>query len=241
MDGLSVRDLRLLRDAFDPDLNPADDDLIPHYVLDEIDRLIPADNIVLQVMNYAERTMSCQSTRYIAGDHDPQLRSLFWSGFWDSTCSHPQRTGDTSIVWSGFRPLPASGGSAQMRQFIDTLGWRDELLVPLGPEGIDDHRLLLFRSSGPQFSERDVLLLTLLRAAVAERHARHVRRRSGAATLTARQTEILRLVAAGATNRQIARALTISEGTARTHLANIYTKLGVTNRTQALVVSGIPT
>jgi len=191
-------------------------------------------------MNYAERTTTWQSTNFIAEDHDPELRSLFWSGFWDSTCSHPQRTGDANILWSGFTPPdPPGSGGIHMREFIDAVGWRDEVLVPLGSHDTDDHRLLLFRRSGPRFSERDMLLMTLLRGAVAERHERHVRRCSGAAQLTVRQTEILRLVAAGATNRQIARALTISEGTARTHLANIYTRLGATNRTQALAASGI--
>ena len=239
MDGLSARDLRLLHDAFDPDIDSVGDELIPQVVLDEINRLIPCDNMVLQVMNYAERTMTWQSTNFIPGDHDPELRRLFWSGFWNSTCSHPQRTGDTNILWSGFSPPPPFGGSTEMCEFMDAIGWRDHVLVPLGSHDVDDHRLLLFRRAGQRFNEHDMLLMTLLRGAVAERHASYVRRRSGAAQLTVRQTEILRLVAGGATNRQIARALAISEGTARTHLANIYTKLGATNRTQALAASGI--
>ena len=92
---------------------------------------------------------------------------------------------------------------------------------------------------GPKFSERDIDLLTLVRAHVAELHTSHLRKRSAEVGLTPRQLEILRLVAAGSTNRQIARTLTISEATARTHLANIYTKLGATNRTQALAAAGL--
>ena len=44
---------------------------------------------------------------------------------------------------------------------------------------------------------------------------------------------MLRQVAAGLSNRDAARALTISEATVRRHLANIYLKLGVGSRTAA--------
>ena len=52
--------------------------------------------------------------------------------------------------------------------------------------------------------------------------------------LTARQRELLNLLAAGHTNTQIARRLGISEGTVRTHLENIYRLLNVSSRTAAV-------
>jgi DNA-binding CsgD family transcriptional regulator len=51
--------------------------------------------------------------------------------------------------------------------------------------------------------------------------------------LTARELEVLRLVAAGRSNRDIAAALTISEHTAARHLQNIFAKLHVSSRTAA--------
>jgi DNA-binding NarL/FixJ family response regulator len=51
--------------------------------------------------------------------------------------------------------------------------------------------------------------------------------------LTSRQLEILRLVAAGSTNSQIARKLWVTEQTVKFHLRNIFRKLEVTNRTEA--------
>jgi DNA-binding CsgD family transcriptional regulator len=51
--------------------------------------------------------------------------------------------------------------------------------------------------------------------------------------LTAREVEVLRLVAAGKTNREIAKALVISDHTVRRHLQNIFNKIGVSSRAGA--------
>lgn len=53
------------------------------------------------------------------------------------------------------------------------------------------------------------------------------------AGLTAREIEVLRLVASGATNREIADSLFISEHTVRRHIQNIFAKIGVSSRTAA--------
>jgi DNA-binding NarL/FixJ family response regulator len=53
-------------------------------------------------------------------------------------------------------------------------------------------------------------------------------------TLSAREIDVLRLVAAGSTNREIARRLFISEATVKTHLLHIYTKLKVRDRASAV-------
>ena len=54
-----------------------------------------------------------------------------------------------------------------------------------------------------------------------------------ATALTPRERQILVLVAQGKSNRDIANALVISERTARTHVSNVLTKLGLASRTQA--------
>jgi DNA-binding NarL/FixJ family response regulator len=53
--------------------------------------------------------------------------------------------------------------------------------------------------------------------------------------LTARELEVLRLLAEGLTNREIARRLRVSLGTVKVHVGHIIAKLGVVDRTQAAV------
>jgi DNA-binding NarL/FixJ family response regulator len=53
--------------------------------------------------------------------------------------------------------------------------------------------------------------------------------------LTSREREVLRLIAQGATNREIAEKLTISEGTVKNHISNILGRLGLRDRTQAAI------
>jgi len=55
------------------------------------------------------------------------------------------------------------------------------------------------------------------------------------ATLTPRQCEVLRLLGKGQANKEIARALDISEGTVKIHLAAIFRLLDVRNRTEAVL------
>src|SRR3712207_3443211 len=71
--------------------------------------------------------------------------------------------------------------------------------------------------------------------AVARQLARAVSAPGRAAldTLTAREHEVLVLLAEGLSNREIAHRLTISERTARTHVSNILDKLRLRSRTQA--------
>lgn len=53
--------------------------------------------------------------------------------------------------------------------------------------------------------------------------------------LSEREQEVLRLIARGATNREIANHLIISEGTVKNHVSNILSRLGLRDRTQAAI------
>ena len=68
-----------------------------------------------------------------------------------------------------------------------------------------------------------------LPAAVAGRLAE----RLAGPSLTERETDVLKLIVAGNSNKEIGAALYISEATVKTHINNLLSKLGVTDRTQA--------
>jgi DNA-binding NarL/FixJ family response regulator len=67
----------------------------------------------------------------------------------------------------------------------------------------------------------------------AARLMREVKAPESPEALTERETEVLRLLAQGQSNKQIAHSLVIGEKTVKTHVSNILAKLGVPSRTQA--------
>ncbi len=78
---------------------------------------------------------------------------------------------------------------------------------------------------------------TALSPQVAVRLVERMRRPEPEAVLTARETEVLRLVAKGRSNKQIAAALGIGEATVKTHLLKTFEKLGVADRTRAVTLA----
>ncbi|MBP9955460.1 MAG: response regulator transcription factor, partial [Ottowia sp.] len=55
--------------------------------------------------------------------------------------------------------------------------------------------------------------------------------------LTVRQVDVLRMLASGGSNKEIAREMGISPGTVKNHLNAIFTKMGAANRTQAVMMA----
>ena len=175
-----------------------------------------------------------------AGDASPEE---FWDNYWASEpCSYPDRTGDLRSVTkiSDFYTAMQWHSTGMYRDTLHPEGIEHQLTLclPPGPGQTTGPgqtvRLLFNRGPGPDFSERDRAVLTLLRPHLHQAYLDTERRRRPVPRLTPRQKDLLRLVAAGHTNTQIARRLGISEGTVRTHLENIYARLQVSSRTAAV-------
>ena len=146
-------------------------------------------------------------------------------------------------------PLTPVAGARKFSDFLTRgefhrLDLYREAARPLGVE--DMMRLWLdrrgarleFDRGDRGFSERDRAVLDLLRAHL-ERFrrlalARRAKPSAAVDALTRRERQVLRLVAEGKTNVEVARELWIAPGTVRKHLENIFAKLGVTTRAAAI-------
>ena len=168
---------------------------------------------------------------------------VYWENHWDcQPCSYTARTGDqrSVIKIADFYSARQWHSTGMYTDFSRRLGLEHSLMVCL-PSALPPTagpgryvRLNLDRGPGPDFSDRERDLLTVLRPHLHQAYLDAERRRHPAPQLTARHWELLPLVAAGHTNAQIARRLGISEGTVRTHLENIYRLLNVSSRTAAV-------
>ena len=70
-----------------------------------------------------------------------------------------------------------------------------------------------------------------------QRRRRQAPRHVEACPLSARERDVLRLLAEGKVYKQIAHELTLSTSTVRTHLHNVYGKLGAVDRAQAVLIA----
>jgi DNA-binding CsgD family transcriptional regulator len=172
-------------------------------------------------------------------DHDvpDEPFAQFWTHFWDSLpCSYTERVGRLR------REVMATGDFYSDRQWHSTgmysevmrpAGVDNDLVIPLpAPVGIA-RRLIFFRSPGQAFTDGERAAAILLQPHISEALRLHARLMA-ARPLTARQLELLQLVAAGHDNNAIARRLCLSRGTVRKHLENAFTRLGVSSRTAAV-------
>jgi len=156
----------------------------------------------------------------------------FWQTYWEGFCSHPDRSGDFDTVTT----LADFINLADIRASADGQERDHERHISLYIRGSTPGRhlrLIGWRQRGSNFTDRDRFFLRLLRPHLANAF------QSGSLAgqepiLTRRQLEVMTLVQAGMTNRQVARRVGVSEGTVRTHLENIYARLGVASRTAAV-------
>ncbi len=105
------------------------------------------------------------------------------------------------------------------------------LLKNLEPEELFDYLAGISRGEAP--ISRSMATKILNEFASQAGKARAPEATEPSEVLTPREREVLKLVASGATNKEIATALTLTENTVKNHLRNILEKLHLENRTQA--------
>ena len=242
------RDLRALAAIVSedrPDL--PDGEGLPPSLLADLMGQIRCDGISLEYFDSERRASRFLQGSPGLGDDGLEayedLNQATWPLYWGcQPCSYPERTGDlrSIIKISDFYSTRQWHANGMYSEIYRPEGLEHELQLCLpDPAGRNAGsgrtvRLFFFRQSGPDFSERDRAVLTLLRPHLDQAYLNAAQHLHPVRWLTPRQNDLLRLLAAGHTNTQIARRLGISEGTVRTHLENIYKKLHVSSRTAAV-------
>lgn len=224
-----------------------DQEPYPIGLLDRLRRLIPS-----RVVAYGEADLAERRYVELVGDDpadDEDDEDLYWSVGPCPIADYRVRTGDLTTI--------------RMSDVIGRTRWHEhpvyreyfrpgaiEYIVDLGlGTGKDWYRsvVLLRERDESDFSERDRAVMESLRPHLHAREARASLRRALATApdfitrrrgetdpqVTAREREIVALVAEGKTNAEIASELWVTPGTVKKHLENVYLKLGVGSRAAA--------
>jgi DNA-binding CsgD family transcriptional regulator len=246
MPGYTLTDghLRELREVVEACAVTAAEVALPWQVFASVGKLLHCDEVVLVGMNWNGQSFHLnQSSR----DGREAFRTSFGSPaealFW-----HHLRSSTHQAPW-----IPeVSRSVTKPTDFMSDRQWRalplyvdffkegpatsHELMMCL-PDGPGRQlRLLCWRNPGRDFTDDERFDLELLMPHIEAAYRRGERRRH-TRELTPRQRTILALVGDGYTNGQIGRSLGVSEATVRTHLNNIYLRLGVRSRTEAVTRS----
>lgn len=238
---ITQRDLRIMLDIV---ATPGDQDTadpLPVSVLTRLRELIPSDAVTFVMLDSQrqEAVMGQEVTDVPISDEDyDTLEPVFWKHYWQSPAAcYPDVSGDlrSVMIQSDFYGDRALHATPMYNEFLKPNGINERLMMvclPSQPGRV--LRLLFWRGPGPDFTQRDRDLLTLLRPHLYHTYRLQQRRQDPRPQLTSRQWELLHLVAAGHTNGQIGRRLSISETTVRKHLEHIFERLQVTSRTAAV-------
>ncbi|MGZ6792043.1 MAG: helix-turn-helix domain-containing protein [Mycobacteriales bacterium] len=210
-------------------------------VLRALEALVPCDLVTFCDLEPGACTVHADDeaqdgvvTFLAAPVRDPH--DLFWRYYPDARlCSYPTRTGDdrSVLLRSDFYGTAEWKRTPMYREVMREADVVFELLCPLPMAAGRSPRLVLTRSGSLDFTEEHRFALALLRPHLAELVARR-RDPVHRSALTERQAELMRLVADGRTNAEIAATLHLSPYTVRAHLTNAFTRLGVTTRAAAV-------
>jgi DNA-binding CsgD family transcriptional regulator len=241
---ISEQDLRRMLDVVSLSAPVHEDAVFPKEVLRGLAELIPCSAASYNLFD-PHRSEVVAAQDVVLGElrtDDGDSVALYFQAFWDCmACCRPdlaQSRPGIAIRWLDLY-TEREFRSLLMAEYFRVMGFWHDLLIPLPASNGQMRHIVLQRERGePPFSERDRMLLTLLRPHLVEVCQRVEDERRETPDLTPRQVELLRRVARGDTNRQVARDLGVSEGTVRKHLENIYARLDAHSRTEALARAG---
>lgn len=243
---LSEAELSRALDVVSPEAVDTPGAEMPEGVLAGLAALVPCGRVDITA---CRRQQGRQRTEHPV---EAGWQGIFYQDFpgWNSELQH--------LYWAALPGCVAYAGLGDLGEWAQVSVWQDfyterefsgllmsefhrrqdiehRMTVRLRPRNGVTRRITLYRPPGdPPFTDRDKLLMRVLRPHLTSIRDRVETQRQPGAPLTPRQVELVRLLALGKTNRQLARDLGVAEGTVRKHLEILYRNLGVNSRTEAL-------
>ena len=140
--------------------------------------------------------------------------------------------------------LPDIHGLEAMQGILDASPDARVIMVSINDTAEDVHRAMSGGAHGyiPKSSEKDAIVRAIRAVAAGGRYLppeleRKLAEREQQPLLSAREIQVLRLVARGFANKQIAAELALGEATVKTHVRHILEKLGAPDRTRAATLA----
>ena len=243
--GAALHELVRLVTARPFNQSPGEPACVDIDVLTCLKRLIPSDTVVYNdyaTRHWSDSVYADTEPAEVESAHDADeaddLDRVFVHHYWTGACSRHDRVGDfeTVIILTDLMSLRAWRTCPLVVDMQNVIGdklFDRDLMIPL-PGGPGHSRRVRFeRDSGRDFDDTDRAVATLVRPLLVDYIHALDGASHGIVTLTTRQRQLLSFVADGYTNAQVARTLGITAATVRTHLQQIYTRLGVSSRGEA--------
>jgi DNA-binding CsgD family transcriptional regulator len=236
--------LRRMFDVLDEARRDNTDDVPPRAVIRGLARLVPGLECSFVELDWpTRRELIGQGTyedEYGVGFDPGTACGIDDPTFWRlvrqmPTCRYLRATGRMDVVQiSDFITTRQLHKLEIYQQWLRLEGTEHGITLPLPAPPGRTRSFGLSRGPGSGFTETERMMLTLLQPHLYQTYQSAARRRRLTVQLTARQLDVLRCVALGMSNDQIARRLVIAPGTVTKHLENVYARLGVTSRTAAV-------
>lgn len=240
-DALSSRDLATLLSLAEEGRGEDPGPIMPWFVFERMAALIPGDNVCFADLNFAQlkaeqyQGILDGSQRWVeAGVGDNAEDVQFWSAKRSFWAAAPPLSMGRVRRWSDFYSPHELREQPLYAEFFGPSGVKHFMSIGFPAPPGRTRNLLFFRNSGRDFTDRDKLLLQLLRPHLYQLDLGSERRRQGVPRLTAREWDVLKLVAQGYSNAEIARLLFTSISTVRKHMEHIFDQTGVRTRTAAV-------
>jgi DNA-binding response OmpR family regulator len=132
--------------------------------------------------------------------------------------------------------LPDEDGFAVYRRLREKPAALECPIIFLTAQGDIDSRLHGFEQGAVDYIVKPFHIRELIARVNVHLQEKEAAGQAGPSPLTEREREVVRLLASGKTYKQVAQALGVSQSTIRNHLHNVYQKLEVVDRAQAVIV-----